>query len=293
MSSPFGGRFFFKSKHFNLFSNSQPLTLFPSLSRRSSIKMASAIANRLKQLSVQEENRDALLESQTHSSALVLFLADKDEAVREAAVWTIFNLSESVHLRKQLVEVKGLISGVKKVMLNDTESIRSVALDAYRNLQDTISSLSSSSSSSSPSPASARATEEVIYLDGLICEEEKMIVEQALLSIKGVISFQIDMLGERATVRSKIPHSDIVKVLSSKTNCLPSLAPPPSCAANFDHDYLSDDEENENGNSSQSGWGFWGSGKGGNTAGVVVAAGAKEEDNQPTFWSRLGNSLWG
>eukprot|EP00009_Paramoeba_aestuarina_P009926 CAMPEP_0201540876 /NCGR_PEP_ID=MMETSP0161_2-20130828/71178_1 /ASSEMBLY_ACC=CAM_ASM_000251 /TAXON_ID=180227 /ORGANISM="Neoparamoeba aestuarina, Strain SoJaBio B1-5/56/2" /LENGTH=248 /DNA_ID=CAMNT_0047948375 /DNA_START=68 /DNA_END=814 /DNA_ORIENTATION=+ len=248
--------------------------------------MASAIANRLKQLSVEEENRDAILESQTHTSALVLFLTDKDEGVREAAISALFNLSESSHLRQQLVEVKGLVSGVKKMMLNDIEPIRSIALDCYRNLQDTIAA-SSSSASASCSASPSTSTEEVIYLDGLICEEEKVIVEQALLSIKGVISFQIDVPGERATVRAKIPHSDIIKVLSTKTNCLPSLAPPSACSA--DHDYLSDDEENAPNSASQSGgWGFWGSGN----SGALVATGTKEKD-QPTIWSRIGHSLWG
>eukprot|EP00009_Paramoeba_aestuarina_P004327 CAMPEP_0201511974 /NCGR_PEP_ID=MMETSP0161_2-20130828/4331_1 /ASSEMBLY_ACC=CAM_ASM_000251 /TAXON_ID=180227 /ORGANISM="Neoparamoeba aestuarina, Strain SoJaBio B1-5/56/2" /LENGTH=251 /DNA_ID=CAMNT_0047907663 /DNA_START=119 /DNA_END=874 /DNA_ORIENTATION=+ len=251
--------------------------------------MALQIANSLKQLSSQEENRDAILESQTHASALVLFLTDKDERVRDAAISALYNLSESSHLRQQLVGVNGLVAGVKKMMINDaSEAVRSTALDTYRNLQDTIAAASSSSSSAAVSASPSTSTEEVIYLDGLICEEERVIVEQALLSIKGVISFQIDVPGERATVRAKIPFSEIIKVLSTKTNCLPSLAPPSGCSA--DHDYLSDDEENSpNSASSQSGgWGFWGCGK--STA--VVATGTKEAE-QPTLWSRIGNSLWG
>lgn len=249
---------------------------------------------KLRDLCERPENRDAIVFSDTTTlDALVIFLGHSDVAVAELAAEAINFLSQSEHLRSSLAGKKGLATAVKQLMLSSEAKTRTLSIETYANIQEYLGQARASSgnlASSSQGEVCGKisdAKDYVIYVDGLQGDEDRQLVEKALLTVKGVISFTIDTFTQKVTVRTCAKPAVVIAAIE-KYSCLDaSLNAPNTCVNSYEHDYLSDDEEKEN----AAGWNSWWSSK--NTKGAVVKAGGADSSTKDTFWNRVGYSLWG
>ena len=187
--------------------------------------MATQIVKRLRDLSKYEENREVLIQSQSNTTALVVFLGNTDQEVRELAIEALFYLSESEHLRRTLSSIAGLPDGVKKLMFSKIDRIRHFAVETYKNIQVFLGNNSSAGASNFSSHIGIKeGSEIVIDVDGAASEEDRRDIQRALLSIKGIVSFQIDLENDRVIVRSTVESNIILDAIESQTPFLASLS---------------------------------------------------------------------
>eukprot|EP00008_Paramoeba_atlantica_P005370 CAMPEP_0201488870 /NCGR_PEP_ID=MMETSP0151_2-20130828/19972_1 /ASSEMBLY_ACC=CAM_ASM_000257 /TAXON_ID=200890 /ORGANISM="Paramoeba atlantica, Strain 621/1 / CCAP 1560/9" /LENGTH=253 /DNA_ID=CAMNT_0047874261 /DNA_START=89 /DNA_END=850 /DNA_ORIENTATION=+ len=253
--------------------------------------MANQIVKRLRDLSVDEENREVVIQSQSNTRALVVFLGNSDPEVTELAIEALYYLSESVHLRETLSSIAGLSDGVKNLMFSNIDRVRDLAIETYKNIQSFLGKTTCSSSSSSSSSGQEPVDVDV-DIEGMTTEEDREDLEQVLLNLKGIISFQIDLENERVAIRSKLETNTILDAIERNTSFLASVSGDQK-KEEYEHDYLTDDEE-ETGENKQEGsfWGFLGNGKK-STSVVTMDQSSQPSGSQSSFWSRVGTSIWG
>mmetsp|Transcript_26706 Transcript_26706/g.74652 ORF Transcript_26706/g.74652 Transcript_26706/m.74652 type:complete len:262 (+) Transcript_26706:112-897(+) len=261
--------------------------------------MALDIVAKIRDLCKDPANHDVLVMDDTTSlKALVLFLENDDEKVVCTAVEALQELSKSKHLQEALALTSGLAKGVKKLMLSEHDETRTRAIATYANIQEYVASQSEGSkencskysiSGNSNGKSAKDAAEYTIFVDGLVGEDDRKMVERALLSLKGIISFTVDLMAQKVVTRTHLDADTVIDAIEKYTCLDASLKPKSGEGQHYEHDYLDDDEEKP----TETGWSSWWCGS--NVSNAVVKANVAEERTSSGggFWGRVGTSLWG
>lgn len=111
-----------------------------------------------------------------------------------------------------------------------------------------VSNCSTPSSSGAGRSGKRKPKTVTIYVVGLTNEDARKQLSQALLKIKGVISFLIDLYAQKAVVRTMTTPNTLIQQLEISTQMKISLQPIQAVVApktEFDPDYLPDSDDEE------------------------------------------------
>eukprot|EP01104_Vermistella_antarctica_P013185 TRINITY_DN3961_c0_g1_i8.p1 TRINITY_DN3961_c0_g1~~TRINITY_DN3961_c0_g1_i8.p1 ORF type:complete len:273 (+),score=74.15 TRINITY_DN3961_c0_g1_i8:261-1079(+) len=228
--------------------------------------MALQIVTKLKTLAQQPENRPVIVRDQGCVPGLVMFLDNEDAKVVSTSLEVLHLLSMHDDNKSILAKEKGLVLAVKKLMLSRDNTMKAAALSTYTNLQGHINAGAATSASK---VLAARATSRSnggqrnkrsnrrgsnaffsdkvntklntartfnILIKGLTSEESRTKVEGALVRVKGVISFLVDLYAQKITVRAMTTAETIISAIKKNTGMVATL------------EGGGDDENNENQN---------------------------------------------
>lgn len=173
---------------------------------------ALAVVNQLRDLAADPMNRRAIVQDQGCLPGLILFLDHPNPQVVYSALLAIRYLAECRANREKLRAELGMMLSLQNVMQKSTTpgETKLLASEIYELLQ------ASGSGDSEPAeePVSSRrkaqfflgssnkrAKTVVLHIDGLDDSSRRSMCEEALLKIKGVISFTFQMAVKRCIVR--------------------------------------------------------------------------------------------
>ena len=183
-----------------------------------------------------------------------------------------------------------LVQLVTSLKTHKSQNISSLATSILDNLQLVKSFRSSpktplSDRSNASTPSTGGSNKKVphavtIYFSDLNTEESRKVLSQALLDIKGVISFLIDMYSQKAVIRTLLPASGLLQSVVDLTGMKASLKQMAS-KENIP-DYLPDsDEEDDAFDNSRS----------------ITKTNITNEEEKQNSWGwgigRIAKALWG
>lgn len=172
---------------------------------------ALAVVNQLRDLAADPMNRRAIVQDQGCLPGLILFLDNPNPQVVYSALLAIRYLAECRANREKLKGELGMMLSLQNVMQKSTTpgETKLLASEIYELLQ-------ASSSDSDPGEeaisgrrkaqfflgsSNKRAKTVILHIDGLDDSSRRSLCEEALLKIRGVISFTFQMPVKRCIVR--------------------------------------------------------------------------------------------
>lgn len=174
---------------------------------------ALAVVNQLRDLASDPMNRRAIIQDQGCLPGLILFLDHPSPQVVYSALLALRYLSECKANRERLKAELGMMLSLQNVVQKSTTpgETKLLASEIYELLQ-TCSSPESESEPRDPPGArkkaqfflgasNKRAKTVVLHIDGLDDSSRRGLCEDALLRIRGVISFTFQMAVKRCIVR--------------------------------------------------------------------------------------------
>lgn len=173
---------------------------------------ALAVVNQLRDLAADPMNRRAIVQDQGCLPGLILFLDHPNPQVVYSALLAIRYLAECRANREKLKVELGMMLSLQNVMQKSTTpgETKLLASEIYELLQ------ASSSDDSAPAEeavssrrkaqfflgsSNKRAKTVILHIDGLDDSSRRSLCEEALLKIRGVISFTFQMTVKRCIVR--------------------------------------------------------------------------------------------
>lgn len=175
----------------------------------------------LRMLSENTQTKDLVIKDQAMLGALVKFLKSEEEDIKTEALEVLLILASSTEEHKViLTKEAGLLAVIKKEMrsVESSERSRQLATDIFGELQSAVK----------PQPVlGSKKTQPKTYtlvIQGLNSESSKAELESSLLSVRGVVSFLIDLFQQRAVVRSVAPAEEIIASIHSTTSMHASVA---------------------------------------------------------------------
>lgn len=173
---------------------------------------ALAVVNQLRDLAADPMNRRAIVQDQGCLPGLILFLDHPNPQVVYSALLAIRYLAECRANREKLKVELGMMLSLQNVMQKSTTpgETKLLASEIYELLQ------ASSSDDSAPAEeavssrrkaqfflgsSNKRAKTVILHIDGLDDSSRRSLCEEALLKIRGVISFTFQMTVRRCIVR--------------------------------------------------------------------------------------------
>lgn len=224
--------------------------------------MALQFVNKLRALAVEADNRPHIVKNQGFLTGLAAFLSNPDEEVVFVTVEVLSMLASYPGNLAPLSAEPGLMEGVKRQMFSGSERTKKLAMDLYVKLQNdskttkqqqaesrtpqTIGSCGFFSEQVSGKLQTAKVV--ILYIKGLTSEEARAKVEQALVSVKGVVSFMIDIYEQKATIRTMTTIEALTKAIRDHSGL---IALPPSAVEkqedkeNAEPDYLPENIDGE------------------------------------------------
>jgi hypothetical protein len=236
----------------------------------------------------QPATRELIIRDQSMLSALVKFLRSEDNNVRFGALEILLPLSETTKdLKTILVKESGLLNTVKRLMMVGvgTAESQTMATRIFGNLHEVLRPTTlveqTNGNSSTRTMNKGVARTYTIFIKGLNNEKSKAQVETALLGVKGVVSFLVDLFQQRAIIRSITSAEEIIASIEQTTSLSAVLG--------------DNDESDENSAKSpsylddkaQSSWG-WG----------IISFGStpkkgKKPNPQDASWGGWVSKIWG
>lgn len=173
---------------------------------------ALAVVNQLRDLAADPMNRRAIVQDQGCLPGLILFLDKPNPQVVYSALLAIRHLAECRANREKLKGELGMMLSLQNVMQKSTTpgETKLLASEIYELLQ------ASSGNDSEPAEeavssrrkaqfflgsSNKRAKTVILHIDGLDDSSRRSLCEEALLKIRGVISFTFQMTVKRCIVR--------------------------------------------------------------------------------------------
>uniref|UniRef100_UPI0037E77FA3 armadillo repeat-containing protein 1-like n=1 Tax=Semicossyphus pulcher TaxID=241346 RepID=UPI0037E77FA3 len=173
---------------------------------------ALAVVNQLRDLAADPMNRRAIVQDQGCLPGLILFLDNPNPQVVYSALLAIRYLAECRANREKLKGELGMMLSLQNVVQKSTTpgETKLLASEIYELLQ------ASSSTDSEPAEetvssrrkaqfflgsSNKRAKTVILHIDGLDDSSRRSLCEEALLKIRGVISFTFQMTVKRCIVR--------------------------------------------------------------------------------------------
>jgi len=198
-----------------------------------------------------------------------LMQSTEEEEPLFIAVEVLSLLSKSKGALPLLCQEDGLLECVKKQVRSSSERTKTLAVNLYVTLQSEEKKQQSGGStynanfenqkkstagnigffSEQVSSQLQKAKTVILYIKGLTSEDTRSQVETALVSVKGVISFMIDLYGQKATIRTMTTMEVIIKAIRDQTGL---IALPPNSVEkledkeNSEPDYLPEPTEEDN-----------------------------------------------
>ncbi|KAJ0032781.1 hypothetical protein NQD34_002862 [Periophthalmus magnuspinnatus] len=172
---------------------------------------ALAVVNQLRDLAADPMNRRAIIQDQGCLPGLILFLDHPNPQVVYSALLAIRYLSECSANRERLKGELGMMLSLQNVVQKSTTpgETKLLASEVYELLQT--SAAPEPESRETPSArrkahfflgaSNKRAKTVVLHIDGLDDSSRRGLCEEALLRIRGVISFTFQMAVKRCIVR--------------------------------------------------------------------------------------------
>ncbi|XP_069367583.1 armadillo repeat-containing protein 1-like [Paralichthys olivaceus] len=173
---------------------------------------ALAVVNQLKDLAADPMNRRAIVQDQGCLPGLILFLDHPNPQVVYAALLAIRYLAECRANREKLKGELGMMLSLQNVVQKSTTpgETKLLASEIYELLQATCDADSEPAEDVVSSRRKAqfflgssnkRAKTVILHIDGLDDSSRRSLCEEALLKIRGVISFTFQMAVKRCIVR--------------------------------------------------------------------------------------------
>ncbi|XP_041658999.1 armadillo repeat-containing protein 1-like [Cheilinus undulatus] len=173
---------------------------------------ALAVVNQLRDLAADPMNRRAIVQDQGCLPGLILFLDNPNPQVVYSALLAIRYLAECRANREKLKGELGMMLSLQNVVQKSTTpgETKLLASEIYELLQAS----SSADTEQAEEPVSSRrkaqfflgssnkrAKTVILHIDGLDDSSRRSLCEEALLKIRGVISFTFQMAVKRCIVR--------------------------------------------------------------------------------------------
>ncbi|KAM6989473.1 armadillo repeat-containing protein 1-like [Tautogolabrus adspersus] len=173
---------------------------------------ALAVVNQLRDLAADPMNRRAIVQDQGCLPGLILFLDNPNPQVVYSALLAIRYLAECRANREKLKGELGMMLSLQNVVQKSTTpgETKLLASEIYELLQASGSADSETAEETVSSRRKAqfflgssnkRAKTVILHIDGLDDSSRRSLCEEALLKIRGVISFTFQMTIKRCIVR--------------------------------------------------------------------------------------------
>ncbi|NP_001008609.1 armadillo repeat-containing protein 1 [Danio rerio] len=173
---------------------------------------ALAVVNQLRDLAADPLNRRVIVEDQGCFSGLILFLDHPNPQVVYSALLAVRYLAECRANREKMKGELGMMLSLQNVMQKGTSpgETKLLASEIYEILQNSSSAEAEQAEAGASCRRKAqfflgatnkRAKTVVLQIDGLDDSSRRSLCEEALLKIKGVISFTFQMAVKRCVVR--------------------------------------------------------------------------------------------
>ncbi|KAF7691636.1 armadillo repeat-containing protein 1 [Silurus meridionalis] len=173
---------------------------------------ALAVVNQLRDLAADPLNRRAIVEDQGCLPGLILFLDHHNPQVVYSALLAVRYLAECRANREKLKGVLGMMLSLQNVMQKSTSpgETKLLASEIYEILQNSSNAEAEQAEEAASCRRKAqfflgstnkRAKTVVLQIDGLDDPTRRSLCEEALLKIRGVISFTFQMAVKRCVVR--------------------------------------------------------------------------------------------
>ncbi|MDP2435314.1 MAG: hypothetical protein Q8P67_06190 [archaeon] len=173
--------------------------------------MALTLVTRLHALATNSTNLLVLAEHPEYLPCLVGMLTNEDPTVVKLSIETLFLISKCEEARPILANHSGLMPAIQQKLLSPNLETKRFALSIYGVLQQHyISATPSGSSGSSGAAQSKEApkeapTESVSYtiiISDSLDEDDRQILEDAVLQLKGVVSMFLNIYSRKCVVRT-------------------------------------------------------------------------------------------
>uniref|UniRef100_A0A673NKX8 Armadillo repeat-containing protein 1 n=1 Tax=Sinocyclocheilus rhinocerous TaxID=307959 RepID=A0A673NKX8_9TELE len=161
---------------------------------------ALAVVNQLRDLAADPLNRRAIVEDQGCLSGLILFFDHPNPQVVYSALLVRFCLSQKKAMLGFLMNVQGTSPGETKLLASEIYEILQNSSSAEGEQAEAAASCRKKAQFFLGS-TNKRAKTVVLQIDGLDDSARRSLCEEALLKIKGVISFTFQMAVKRCVVR--------------------------------------------------------------------------------------------
>ncbi|XP_012671714.1 armadillo repeat-containing protein 1 [Clupea harengus] len=173
---------------------------------------ALAVVNQLRDLAADPMNRRAIVEDQGCLPGLILFMDHPNPQVVYSALLAVRYLAECRANREKMKGELGMMLSLQNVMQKGTTpgETKLLASEIYEILQNASKSEAEEAEAAASCRRKAqfflggtnkRAKTVVLQIDGLDDSARRSLCEEALLKIKGVISFTFQMAVKRCVVR--------------------------------------------------------------------------------------------
>ncbi|XP_069829828.1 armadillo repeat-containing protein 1-like [Dendropsophus ebraccatus] len=168
-----------------------------------------AVVTHLRDLASEPQNRASIVRDRSCLAGLILFLSHQDMRVVEAALQTIRYLCENPNHCEVMRSELGMMVSLENIKNSAVSNhIRLLAHWIYMSLslpshQHTPDTKNKQNLQFFISSANIRAKTVTLHIHGLDDLEKKSLCEEALLKVKGVISFTFQIAIRRCTVRVK------------------------------------------------------------------------------------------
>uniref|UniRef100_A0A672SZW1 Armadillo repeat-containing protein 1 n=1 Tax=Sinocyclocheilus grahami TaxID=75366 RepID=A0A672SZW1_SINGR len=173
---------------------------------------ALAVVNQLRDLAADPLNRRAIVEDQGCLSGLILFFDHPSPQVVYSALLAVRYLAECRSNREKMKDELGMMLSLQNVMQKGTSpgETKLLASEIYEILQNSSSAEAEQAEAAAScrkkgqffmGSTNKRAKTVVLQIDGLDDSARRSLCEEALLKIKGVISFTFQMAVKRCVVR--------------------------------------------------------------------------------------------
>ncbi|KAK6490973.1 armadillo repeat-containing protein 1-like [Huso huso] len=172
---------------------------------------ALAIVNQLRDLAADPLNRRAIVQDQGCLPGLILFLDQPNPQVVYSALLAVRYLAECRSNREKMRGELGMMQSLENVMKKTTTpgETKLLASEIYEILKSSSNAVTDQAEQASYrrktqfflGATNKRAKTVVLHIDGLDDAARRSLCEEALLKIKGVISFTFQMTVKRCIVR--------------------------------------------------------------------------------------------
>ncbi|KAM4043464.1 armadillo repeat-containing protein 1-like [Anomaloglossus baeobatrachus] len=171
---------------------------------------AVSVVTHLRTLAADPQNRSSIVRDRSCLAGLILFLSHQDTHVVEAALETIQYLCDNPNHCKKLRSELGMMVSLENIKNSDSSNRSkllahrihmSLSLPGYLHTPETKNK--PNSLQFFITSANKRAKTITLHIHGLDDLERKCLCEEALLKVKGVISFTFQIAIRRCTVRVK------------------------------------------------------------------------------------------
>ncbi|KAG9493465.1 armadillo repeat-containing protein 1-like [Eleutherodactylus coqui] len=170
---------------------------------------AKSVVTHLRNLASDPQNRFSIVRDRSCLAGLILFLSHQDLHVVEAALQTIHYLSENPNHCEVMRRELGMMASLENIKNSDfSNRIKLLAQRIYMSLNEpfplhTPEAKNKQNLQFFISSANKTAKTVTLHIHGLDDLERKSLCEEALLKVKGVISFTFQLAIRRCTVRVK------------------------------------------------------------------------------------------